>query len=150
MTSSKNSPNRCTGADECTKTTSVCRGPTATGRRSPRCKPSGRTEGRSLYLVGSDREPALCAATSRQLPWRNRSRPTKRNSSSRLAKGNKYMRRVLNQAANATVRSKGTLQLHRMFTLNRRRGCGVKYFGLSEFAALGEFFVRDYIGLQMR
>ena len=30
------------------------------------------------------------------------------NSSSRSAKGNKYMRRVLNQAANAAVRSKGT------------------------------------------
>jgi len=37
-----------------------------------------------------------------------------------------------------------------MFTLNCRHGCGDKYFELSEFAALGEFFVRDYIGLQMR
>jgi transposase len=30
------------------------------------------------------------------------------NSSSRSAKGNKYMRRVLNKAANASARSKGT------------------------------------------
>ena len=39
-------------------------------------------------------------------PGRNES--AEENSSSRSAKGNKYMRRVLNQAAHAAARSKGT------------------------------------------